>query len=273
LQSDFIQASRWAAQYLGLPDPGVWMLLDLSASSQFPSGQTYGLYDTTGATPRKAVSMIQAYPPGSQVPPVTTTGVFAETFLTDTNSNHVPPRIYVYKGNGGAQPIVAALDTTGDGLQKIKLTGSSATLSTDNQPGLEIDPSYPLVVPGTEYTVSARMRANGSFGAPSFAIGWYNYLGGYLASSLSPTLHLTSSFDSYSFSAVAPAGAAIAKVFIRVGHNAGNIWVAWLSWTRPAGAGAFHPVASTPGRIYPPLSVFGRRWNTHAPLSPRRRSE
>jgi hypothetical protein len=223
-QLDYLQTARWAAGQLGLPEPGIWCLLDLNASVQFPSGQAFGLFTTSGAE-RKSAGLFRSYPLGTAVPPIDTSMVFGQAFLPDTNGNYLPPRLYAYKGNGGAQPIVTAQDGV-----RLKVTGSAGTSGGDNQPAVEIDPAAPVVTPGAFYRLSAVLSGTGAIGSPSFSIAWYDLLGAYIPPSDGTGLALTSTPTLFSFVADAPANAAIAKLFIRVGYNNGTIWVSSVNW-------------------------------------------
>lgn len=84
------------------------------------------------------------------------------------------------------------------------------------------------VVPGEEYKASIYYKSGGNYpdGAPSMRIGlvWYSGEGTYLASSVSPQVALTWSWLKHEVSAVAPATAAYAHLYVRQDKQ-GNVRV------------------------------------------------
>ncbi len=230
-QSDYIQTVRWACSQLNLPEPSPWILFDLNSSTQFSGGQTFGLFDTSGNA-KISATMYQALPPGSTVPAIGINGSMQGN-QPDTNGNALPNRWILYKGNSGTQPIDSAIDTNTiyDNNPTLQLTGSGSTSGSDNPPALQSSPStWPLISPGQSYTFSCALKATGSYGSPSLQISWYSSAGTYLASANGTTLTLTSSFVIYSVNGTAPVSAAYALLFVRVGYNAGSIWVGGATW-------------------------------------------
>jgi hypothetical protein len=252
-QSDYIQTVRWACQELGLPEPAPWILYDMKECAQRPNGQTCGLLDVNGNA-KTAGKMYQAIAPGSAVPPVDINPSLAGPLQADANTppNNLPPRLLVYKGNGGAQPISAQGDnspgnTLGANPWAVLLTGSSATSGTDNPPALEVDPPcWPVLSGGAgdgqSYTFTVWLKATGDYQGgsayqPSLAISWNRYTqlshGGktsFISNANGPQLRLTSTYQKFSLTATAPAGVDYARLFVRVGHNAGSIWVGGWTW-------------------------------------------
>lgn len=230
-QADYLQANRWYCCQLGLGEPSPWMLADLEPCDQFPSGSAYGLLDGPG-NPRLAAKMYERYPPGTQVPPVALNGNMRGTPHADADGNLLPPRWCLYRGQTGAQPISATVDTSTlcGGHPSILLTGSAATRTSDNQPALEADPLSPVICAGRQYAFSCSLKGSGSCGTPSFAVAWYGQRGRWISSANGPPLTIAGSFVRYSLTAAAPRGALYARLFVRTGGNAGSIWAAGASW-------------------------------------------
>jgi hypothetical protein len=231
-QADYLQTVRWSCAQLGMPDPAPWILFDMNNSAQFPGGQTYGLYSTSGAA-KLAVAMYETIPPGAAVPAVTINGTMQGS-QPDTNGNELPVRWSLYKGQGGNQPINSTIDTvnTYSGNPTILLTGSAATSSTDNPPALQSSPlTLPLIVAGTTYKFSCAMKASGSYGSPALEISWYNSSGEYISSTNGSILTVTSTFTRYTLSGIAPLLATYAGLYVNVTANAGKIWVGGATWT------------------------------------------
>jgi len=231
-ESDYIQAMRWSCAQLGMPDPAPWILFDMNNSAQFPGGQTYGLYNTSGGAKLAAV-MYKSIPPGATVPAITINGTM-QGCQPDASGNKLPVRWFLYKGNSGAQPIDSTIDTTNtyQGNPTILLTGSRATSGGDNPPALQSCPvTLPVISAGTSYEFSCALKASGSYGSPCLEISWYNSSGAYLTSANGKKLTLGDSFSSYTLSGTAPATAAYAWLLVNVADNAGKIWVGGATWT------------------------------------------
>lgn len=234
-QSDYIHAVRWSCAQLGLPEPSPWILFDMNISAQFPGGQTFGLFDTTGRA-KISGKMYQAIALGSTIPVVSLNG-YMQGNQADGNSNALPARWMLYKGETRNQLIASAIDTvnTYQGTPTVLLTGSAGTYSSDNPPALESRPcTWPIICRGRNYTFSCALKATGTYGSgpsPSLQISWYDSSGKYISSSNGPALALTSSFARYSLSSTAPTAAAYARLFARVGYNSGRIWVGGATWT------------------------------------------
>jgi hypothetical protein len=82
----------------------------------------------------------------------------------DGNSNALPARWVLYKGQTGYQPITSAIDTvnTYQGTPTVLLTGSAGTYSGDNPPALESRPcTWPIISQGESYTFSCALKATG----------------------------------------------------------------------------------------------------------------
>jgi hypothetical protein len=230
-EADYIQVVRWSCAQLGVPDPAPWILFDMNNCAQFPGGQTYGLFNTSGAAKVAAV-MYQSIPAGATVPAVTINGTMQGS-QPDTNGNKLPVRWSLYKGQTGAQPINSVIDTvnTYSGNPSILLTGSGASSSSDNAPALQSCPfTLPLISPGTAYKFSCALKASGSYGSPCLEVSWYNSSGTYISSTNGATLTLTAAFTRYTLSSTAPATAAYAGLYVNVADNAGKIWVAGATW-------------------------------------------
>jgi hypothetical protein len=231
-QSDYIQAVRWSCAQLGLPEPAPWILFDLNDSAQFPGGQTYGLYETSGAG-KLALMMYETNPPGTAVPAVTINGTMQGGNQPDINGNGLPMRWCLYKGQQGAQPISSTIDTvnTYSGNPTILLTGSGATSSSDNSPALEVCPvTLPLISEGTSHKYSCALKASGTYGSPFLEICWYDSSGNYISSTNGSVLTVSGTFIRYTLSSAAPTAAAYARLFVNVRNNAGNIWVGGATW-------------------------------------------
>ena len=242
-QADYIQATRWYCQQLGLGEPSPWMLFDLEPCAQFSGGQTFGLY-TTSAAAKPAGVVYQQIPPGSYAIPGTgINGNMQGTPQEDAESNYLPPRYGLYRGQDGAQPITATVDTINTylGNPSVLLTGSAETSGGDNPPALEIDPAtWPLVTGqnGNTYTFSVALKATGTYGngttQPDLLISWYSFTypgDEFISNTTGPLLTLTDSWQRFSLAATVPAGADFPRVFVRVGYNAGAIWVAGARWS------------------------------------------
>lgn len=231
-EADYIQAVRWSCAQLGVPDPSPWILFDMNNSAQFPGGQTYGLYNTSGGTKLAAV-MYQSIPAGATVPAVTINGTMQGS-QPDASGNGLPVRWSLYKGQTGDQPINSIIDTvnTYSGNPSILLTGSGASSSSDNAPALQSCPfTLPVISAGTAYKFSCVLKASGSYGSPCLEISWYNSSGDWISSTNGNALTLTGAFTRYTLSGTAPAMAAYARLFVDVADNAGKIWVAAATWT------------------------------------------
>jgi hypothetical protein len=233
IQSDYLQTVRWACQELGLPEPSPWILYDLLPSTEFPSGQAFGLHDTSG-NPYLSARMYQAYPPGSRVPAVDLNGAMLGT-QPDNLGNALPARWFAYKGNDGRQPLTIQMDasTVYQGAPSVLLTGSGATSGSQNPPMLGACPLTPVIRPGQSYTFGCALKAAGSYGArssPGLAIAWYDAKGTYLSTTNGPALSLASSFARFTVTGAAPPRAAYARLFVKCGYNAGRIWVAGATW-------------------------------------------
>jgi hypothetical protein len=231
-EADYIQAVRWSCAQLGLPEPGVWTLFDLNPSSQFPTGDTYGLYDVNRNI-KLAGQMYLSYPLGSAVPRVPLNGTMQGGNQPDALGNALPPRWYLYKAQQAQQLITSGIDTTSayQGNPSILLTGSNGTISTENPPALQADPvTAPVPQAGQTYTFSAHLMASGSYGQPALEVSWYGANGAYISSTNGAQLTLTSSFAQYSLQSTAPTGALYAKLLVKVKDNAGSIWVANATW-------------------------------------------
>ena len=235
IQSDYIQAVRWSCAQLGLPEPSPWTLFDMASSAQFPDGQTFGLFDKSGNA-KFSGKMYQAIPPGSTIPPVGLNGDMQGN-QPDSSGNALPVHWVLYKGQKREQPITSAIDTvtTYQGYPTVLLKGSGSTSSGDNPPALESDPcTWPVIAEGRSYTFSCALKATGVYGSgvsPSLQLSWYDSSGGYISSTNGSALSLTSSFVRYSLSGAAPMASAYARLFVRVGYNAGSIWVGGVTWT------------------------------------------
>jgi hypothetical protein len=247
-QADYQQANRWNAQQLGVAMPSPWCLFDLNPSSEFPSGQTFGLLSTT-ATAHLAGTLYQTYPPGTPVPAVSINGTMTSP-QTDVNGNTMPIRWSLYKGSGGAQPITSNVVTYAS-QQAVLLTGSSGTTPA-NPPALQNAPVSLVLTPGNTYTFQCMLAASGSYGSPNLQIGWYSQTGTLLSSVSGPALLPGTGFGSYSVSGKPPANAWFAVLSVNTGGNAGNIWVANATWTDVA------PVTSAyPGpAVYPGFALY-----------------
>lgn len=234
-QSDYIQTVRWSCERLGLPEPSPWILFDMHSSAQFSGGQTFGLFDTSGKA-KISGKMYQRIPPGSTIPAVGLNGNMQGNH-PDSSGNVLPARWMLYRGQTGRQPITSAIDaatTYGDNPTVI-LTGSGRTSDGDNPPALESRPcTWPVISAGQSYTFSCALKAIGAYGSgvsPSLQISWYDSSGYYISSENGSALALTTSFKRYSTSGSAPRGAAYARLFVRVGYNAGKIWVGGATWS------------------------------------------
>jgi hypothetical protein len=234
-QSDYIQTVRWSCERLGLPEPSPWILFDMNSSAQFSDGQTFGLFDTSGKA-KISGKMYQAVPPGSSIPAVGLNGNMQGNH-PDRNGNALPARWMLYRGQTGRQPITSAIDsaTTYEDDPTVILTGSRHTSDADNPPALESRPcTWPVVSAGQSYTFSCALKAIGAYGSgvsPSLQISWYDSSENYISSGNKCVLALTSSFKRYSISGSAPRAAAYARLFVRVGYNAGKIWVGGATWS------------------------------------------
>jgi hypothetical protein len=244
-QADYIQSVRWACQQLGLSEPGLWALLDLNASGQFPGGQEFGLF-TARYEMKPAGQMYASIKPGSVIPAVGINGGMRGAAQTDAYGNALPAEWSVYRGNQGAQPIRAAIDSaiTYEGLPSILLTGSAETSGGDNPPALRATPcTWPLVTgqAGQQVTFSIALRASGPYAYngrwPNLEISWYSYTRGYVSSANGSYLgDLTGTFARYSLTATVPPDADFAELLVNVGYNAGSIWAAGATWAGPGGA-------------------------------------
>ena len=233
-QADYIQAARWSCAQLGLSEPAPWALFDMNASAQFPSGNTYGLYDVNDVI-KLAGKMYQAYAPGSTVPSVDINGMMADGQV-DSNGNTVPARWFVYKGPTGTQPITVNIDanTLYQGQPAVLLTGSGGS-SGSNPPALQINPcTSPYVSANQSYTFSVALMASAPYGSsngsPNLEISWYDATGKYISSTNGLTLTLTGSFVVYSLTGTAPANAVVARLSINTKQNTGNIWASGAKW-------------------------------------------
>ena len=238
-QSDYIQAVRWSCAQLGLPEPSPWILFDIKSSLQFPNGQAFGLLDTSGNL-KISGAMYKAIPPGETVPAVDLNGDMRGSH-SDGDGNTLPIRWLLYRGQEDVQPIKSSIDYVNiyQGRPTVLLTGSSFTDGSDNPPALESRPyTWPIIYPGMNYTFSCELKAtksNASGVSPSLQISWYDASGNYVSSLNGPALALTSQFIRYSISNPAPADAAYARLFVRVGYNSGGIRVGGATWIGPQG--------------------------------------
>lgn len=232
VQSDYIQAVRWSCARLGLSEPSPWLLFDMNSSAQFPGGQAFGLFDTTGQA-KISGRLYQMIPPGSAIPAVGLNGDMQGN-QPDSNSNALPVRWLLYKGQSGRQPISSAIDTVNsyNGHPTVLLTGSAGTFGGDNPPALESRPcTWPVIFPGQSYTFTCALACgDGSSAAPSLQISWYDSCGRYISSNNGRSLDPARAFARFSLSGTAPRGAAYARLFVRVGYNSGNIWVGRVTW-------------------------------------------
>ena len=185
---------------------------------------------------------VSAIPPGSTIPAIDLNGNM-QGDQPDRYNNSLPVRWVLYKGQTGEQPIISAIDSvnTYQGNPTVLLTGSGRTSRDDNPPALESRPcTWPVISEGQSYTFSCALKATGAYGSgvsPSLQISWYDSFGSYISSTNGSTLTLTGSFARYSLSGTAPTAAAYARLFVRVGYNAGSIWVGGATWT---GVGGTH---------------------------------
>jgi hypothetical protein len=231
-EADYVQAARWCCAQLGLPEPAQWILFDMLASAQFPTGNRFGLYNTRGAI-KLCGKLYQAIPPGSTVPPIPVNGTMRGGNQPDANGNALPPHWYLFTGNQNDQPITSAIDTinTYQGNPSILLTGSANTLARENPPALATNAiTAPIPVPGQTYTWSAYLKASGSYGRPALEVSWYGAYDVYLSSTNGAQLALSRSFTRHSLLTMAPAGAEYARLLVKTPNNAGSIWVANASW-------------------------------------------
>jgi len=230
-QSDYIQTVRWTCAELGIPDPAPWALFDMNNSAQFPGGQTYGLYETSGAA-KVAATTYETIPPGATVPAVTINGTM-QGDQPDINGNELPTRWCLYKGQEGLQPISSTIDTvnTYSGNPTIHLTGSGATSSSDNPPALAVCPlTAPIISEGASHKFSCALKASGTYGSPCLEICWYDSSGNYISSTNGSVLTLSGTFIRYTLSGTAPAAAAYAQLYLNVRNNSGGIWVGGATW-------------------------------------------
>jgi hypothetical protein len=226
-QADYIQAVRWACAQQGMAEPAPWILFDMEDCAQFPSGQTYGLYSTSGA-PNLSGQMYQSAPPGSPAP-VGLNGTMQGS-QSDSSGNTLPARWSLYLG--ASQPVSAVTDTgtTYQGSPSVRLYGSAGTVS-GNPPALQSAPvTSPVIYPGFTYTFSIALQGSGSTGTTNLEVAWYTSTGTYISSTNGSGLTLTGSFVPYSLNSTAPSTAAYARLFVNVGYNAGSIWAAGASW-------------------------------------------
>jgi hypothetical protein len=230
-QSDYIQTVRWSCAQLGIPDPAPWIIFDINNCAQFPGGQTYGLYETSGAA-KLGATMYETVPPGATVPAVVVNGTMQGN-QPDTSGNKLPIRWCLYKGQTGTQPINSAIDTvnTYSGNPTILLTGSGATSSSDNSPALEAcQYTLPVISGGASHKFSCALKASGSYGSPFLEVCWYDSSGNYISSTNGNVLTLSGTFIRYTVTSTAPAMAAYARLFVNVGRNAGKVWVGGATW-------------------------------------------
>jgi hypothetical protein len=233
LQADYLQTVRWSCAQLGLPDPGVWTLLDFGTSQQFQDGQSLGLIDPDGNL-RPSGSLYQTVRPGSPVPAVGLNGAMLG-YQTDTNGNVLPDRWVLFTGadtGPGHQPIASALDSGNvyHGYQSVRLYNSGHSNPGYEPPALQASPvTAPIVKAGQTYTFGCYLKASGSYGTPSLQVAWYG-VNGHMSGSTGNRLALGSSFRQYSLSSTAPPGAEYARLLVRTPGNGGNIWVTAASW-------------------------------------------
>lgn len=228
-QADYLQAVRWACAQQGMPEPSPWILFDLGACPQFPSGQTFGLLTTSG-TPKLSGQMYQAIPPGSRIPAVDLNGSMRGS-QADTGGSTLPVRWALYRGNGGAQPVTAVIDTVNTylGAPSVLLGGSAATSGSDNPPALQSGPVM-AAYPGFGYTFSVALKGTGSTGTTNLEASWFDDTGTYISSTNGSALTLAGTFTPYTLSTTAPSNAAYALLSVNVGYNAGSIWAAGARW-------------------------------------------
>lgn len=226
-QADFLQHVRWSCQQLGVPEPAPWTLFDFAPSAQFTGGQTLGLYDVNAA-PKFAGRLLEKYPPGSTVPPVKINSSMSGEWQ-DAQGNRLPLGWMLYHGQTGLQPISATVSTVGN-VRSVILTGSSQ-LITDNAPGLEADPRYPVITPSQTYTFSIDLAASGSYGQPNLTISWYDLNNNFLSSTNGSPLTLGATYGSrFSLQSQAPGSAAFARLSVKTPHNAGQIFATGAQW-------------------------------------------
>jgi len=247
-QLNYLQGVRWACQQLGLNDPAPWILYDMAPSAQFSAGQTFGLFTTSGQA-KPIVEHYRQVPPGSRaIPPVSINGEMTGTPQADAAGNLLPPQWTLYQGERNGQPIAATVDqqNTYEGHPSVVLSGSAGTVPGDNSPALEIasPAGWPVITgqAGQRCIFSVALKAAGSYGNgrnhPSLAISWYHYEPAgskYISSVNGQLLRLTGEFQMFSLAGTIPPGADFARMFVRVGYNAGRIWAAGANWSGPAG--------------------------------------
>jgi hypothetical protein len=66
-QAEYVQNARYYCNQLGLREPEYWILYDMEVCSQFPDGQSDGLYTTSG-TLKPSGQVYVDYPPGTPPP-------------------------------------------------------------------------------------------------------------------------------------------------------------------------------------------------------------
>lgn len=239
-EADYLQACRWYCAQAGLPDPGVWTLFDLNPSSQFTSGQMYGLYDVNGNI-KLSGQMYQSIPAGATVPAIPVNGTMQGGDQEDAKGNELPPRWYLSFGADNDQIITSAIDkvNTYQGNPSIKLTYYNM-VSGDTPPALMTNPiTAPIPASGDSYTWAVYLKASGSYGQPNLKVYWYgsNDLGSVLLSTTDgPTLTLTDSFAQYSLESTTPSGALYATLAVNVRNSTSapeSIWVANATWGQP----------------------------------------
>lgn len=234
--ADWHQSIRWACQQLEVPEPAPWMLYDVTANAAWSANQYMGLLDTNGNA-KEASRLYIKYPLGSRVPSIDINSTM-EGIVTDQLGNTTPRRWRSYNGATQSQPITTVIDTSTryQGHPTMLLTGSSASVNTDNPPGvyIEVGSSIPVIETGRSYTMGVAMKGSGATLSPSLTISWYGVTG-YINGTNTSSITLGTSFVQYTLTGTAPAGAIAMRLSVNTPKNAGSIWVGGAVWKSDAG--------------------------------------
>jgi hypothetical protein len=229
-QAHFLATVAWGSRAAGLAPPGIWTMFDFLPTA-VPSGAVrqpeielhYGLLHADGTAKPAAAGVRASF---SRRPPLAFNGDFEQA--VDSPHGSVPA-VWSTHGDTG---VTFAWDPTvsHNGSAAARLAGSDAT-STGSY---SVTPPNCGVRAGTRITAGVWSRQDTAGPRAFVVVEWTNSSGYVVRRSSLPWVTTTDEWQHLSLSAVAPRGAAYARIDLVAAHLSGKVWFDDVTWSRTA---------------------------------------
>jgi hypothetical protein len=229
-QAHFLATVAWGSRAAGLAPPGIWTMFDFLPTA-VPRGVVkqpeielhYGLLHTDGTAKPAAAEVRASFSTG---PPLAFNGDFEQA----VDSPHgTVPAVWSTQGDAG---VTFAWDPTvsHSGSGAARLAGSDAT-STGSY---SVTPPNCGMRAGTRITAGAWSRQDTAGPRAFVVVEWTNSSGYVVRRSSSRSVTTTEEWQHLSLSAVAPRGAAYARIDLVATHLSEKVWFDDVTWSRTA---------------------------------------